>query len=96
MLMLYALNQESRFASKSVLLRWEDRPRFITSVGNLTDSDIGTNLESFFFRSKGRVAAEGDGPAAPQIKQTLLHMMIDDVNMEARRRPAKCVYYYTQ
>jgi hypothetical protein len=114
--MLYALNQECGFASKSVVLRREDRPRFITSVGNLIGNDILTNLESFFLRSSIKVAApapapagpelansehegmgelvdsdedeQGDEPAAPRIKQTLVHMMIDDVNMEARRRPS--------
>ena len=71
--MVYAMSKKEGHASQSTVKRAHDRPRFFTSIRNLTQADVAKNLQSFFLR----------GHEQPK---SLVHMMIDDVNIEARRR----------
>ena len=71
--MVYAMSKKEGHASQSTVKRAHDRPRLFTSIRNLTQADVAKNLQSFFLR----------GHEQPK---SLVHMMIDDVNIEARRR----------
>ena len=73
----YAENQEGDSASIETVRKYEERRRFLTSVGLLAKEEVVHNMQAFMFSE-----------APEQQAKCVNHAMVDDVNIEARRRPS--------
>ena len=83
---LHALQRSHGFLSRSTVMQHTPRPRFITSWSDkMEEATIRQNLQRFALARLVHRGMGGDGGAAAK---SIYHLMLDDVAIEARRRPS--------